>query len=103
MGMLAPMRQLFDAESGTYTYLLWDPKTLEAVLIDSVREKATRDLQLIKDLDLKLKLVLETHVHADHITAAFGIQEKTGAKIALSRHAGAKGADLELKEGDKIR
>ena len=59
-------RQLFDHD--TYTYLVADPQTREAVLVDSVLEQWERDLQLIQELGLTLKYALETHIHADHIT-----------------------------------
>jgi glyoxylase-like metal-dependent hydrolase (beta-lactamase superfamily II) len=63
-------RQLFDAESSTYTYLLADEATREAALIDPVREQILRDLAVLRELSLKLVWVLDTHVHADHVTAA---------------------------------
>ncbi|MFP5520337.1 MAG: MBL fold metallo-hydrolase, partial [Bdellovibrionia bacterium] len=62
--------QLFEHESSTYTYLLADKQSKEAVLIDPVIETVERDLKLIHELGLKLKYVLDTHVHADHVTAA---------------------------------
>ena len=63
-------RQLFDRESCTYTYLLADPQSGEAILIDPVREQLNRDITLIKELGFSLKYSLETHVHADHVTAS---------------------------------
>ena len=63
------IRQLFEKESCTYTYLVWDKLTLEAVLIDAVAETFSRDERIIKELGLKLKYLFETHVHADHITS----------------------------------
>ena len=62
--------QLFESDSSTFTYLIADPDTREALLIDPVRETVERDLQLLKDLNLKLTATLETHVHADHLTGA---------------------------------
>ena len=61
-------RQLFEKESSTYTYLLACPETKEAVLIDPVIETAERDVKIVTELGLKLKYVMNTHVHADHIT-----------------------------------
>ncbi|MFO0048658.1 MAG: MBL fold metallo-hydrolase, partial [Pseudanabaena sp.] len=61
-------RQLFDQETGTYTYLIADPSTKEAVLVDPVLEQVERDLKLLRELGLTLKFCLETHIHADHIT-----------------------------------
>ncbi|MCY4644113.1 MAG: MBL fold metallo-hydrolase, partial [Bacteriovoracales bacterium] len=96
-------RQLFDRESCTYTYLLADGKTLEAVLIDSVFEHADRDLSLIEELGLKVKYVLETHVHADHITGAKKIKDVTGALFALNKISGHKQADILLGDGDILK
>ncbi len=95
-------RQLFDYESWTYTYLLGDPETREAVLIDSVKEQQERDLTLVRELGLKLKYLLETHIHADHITAAAALRAKTGAQIALNSVAGVKAADIQLNDGDEL-
>ena len=64
-------RQLFDQDSSTYTYLLADEQSGEAVLIDPVIEQFERDRTLIEELQLKLLYVLETHVHADHVTGAW--------------------------------
>ena len=95
-------RQLFDTSSSTYTYLLGDMSQREAVLIDPVREQVTLYLSLLEELGLKLRCVLETHVHADHITGAALLREHTGAQIMLSRHAGNQCADVQLQEGDKV-
>ncbi|HXU55985.1 MAG TPA: MBL fold metallo-hydrolase, partial [Casimicrobiaceae bacterium] len=64
-------RQLFDPQSSTYSYLLADRRSREAVLIDPVFEQARRDAALIQELDLKLVATLDTHVHADHVTGAW--------------------------------
>ena len=61
-------RQLFESDSSTYTYLIADPAAGEAILIDPVLETVERDLQVLKDMGLKLTATLETHVHADHLT-----------------------------------
>ncbi len=95
-------RQLFDPQSSTYTYLLADGKTRDAVLIDPVFEQAARDSALVRELDLKLLYTLETHVHADHVTGAALLRKRLGSKIALSATSGAEGADLYLKDCDRI-
>ena len=95
-------RQMFDPRSSTYTYLLADSDTAEAVLIDSVFEQAQRDAALLKELDLKLVFVLDTHCHADHVTGAWILKQWTGARIGVSAHVGAQNADLELHDGDRL-
>ena len=61
-------RQLFDPTSSTYTYLVGDSHTRDAVLIDPVFDQARRDTALLRELDLKLVAAIDTHVHADHVT-----------------------------------
>ena len=95
-------RQLYDAVSSTYTYLLADEKSGEALLIDPVFEQVPRDLALIQELGLTLKLVLDTHAHADHVTAAWVLKQKTGCKIALAGAVGAENVDIALKHGDTL-
>ena len=102
--MIEPLfYQLFERETSTYTYLLADPSTREAVIIDPVRETFDRDLELIEQMQLKLRFVFETHIHADHVTGAAQLRAHTGAKIAVSRAANAQGADLELTDGQEIK
>ena len=95
-------RQLFDSQSSTYTYLLADSATLEAVLIDPVFEHARRDAALIGELGLKLRYTLETHVHADHVTGASLLKQQLGSQIALSKDSGAQGGDRYLVDGDSL-
>lgn len=94
-------RQLFDAESSTYTYLLGDESMREAVLIDSVKEQVERDGSLVRELGLKLLYVLETHIHADHVTGRGVLAGKFGAQSVLSRRSGAL-ADIFVDDGDVI-
>ncbi len=95
-------RQLFEQETSTYTYLLADPKTREAILIDPVRETIERDLDLVRELDLKLVHTLETHVHADHVTASGMLRERVGSRSVVSAKGGAPCADVLIQAGDKI-
>ena len=95
------LRQLFDPESSTYTYLVADPATRKAALIDSVREHVERDLTLLRQLDLTLVAILETHVHADHVTAAGLLRDRTGARSYASA-AGAPCVDQALADGDVV-
>jgi len=96
------LRQLFDSESSTYTYLLADRASGEAILVDPVREWVERDLKLVRELGLRLVHVLETHVHADHVTAAGVLRERTGATTAASA-SGAPCVDRGLRHGDMVR
>jgi glyoxylase-like metal-dependent hydrolase (beta-lactamase superfamily II)/rhodanese-related sulfurtransferase len=95
-------RQLFDPQSSTYTYLLADPESGAAVLIDPVYEEAPRDAALIRELGLYLEFTVETHVHADHVTAAANLKERLGSRIAIAADSGAAGADRYLKDRDRI-
>ncbi|RDK02930.1 rhodanese-like domain-containing protein [Paraburkholderia lacunae] len=94
-------RQLFDQQSSTYTYLLADSATAEAVLIDPVFEQVRRDTALIGELRLRLLYTIDTHVHADHVTGAWMHKQRTGSRIAISAASGAEGADRYLSHGDR--
>ncbi|XP_076135803.1 persulfide dioxygenase ETHE1, mitochondrial isoform X2 [Alosa pseudoharengus] len=99
-GML--FRQLFESVSSTYTYLLADTETKEAVLIDPVLETVDRDIKLIDELGLSLKIAVNTHCHADHITGTGLLKRRLfGVKSAISKHSGAT-ADILLSEGDSV-
>lgn len=97
-------RQLFDQDSSTYTYLLADPRSREAVLIDPVFEQHARDRALIEELNLTLVYTLDTHCHADHVTGAWRLQQALGSQIAISGRYGdlIEGADRRLEQGDRI-
>ncbi len=95
-------RQLFDTQSSTYTYLLADAATREAMLIDPVFEHAQRDAALVAELGLTLGWTLETHVHADHVTGAWLLRRRLGSRIAIARASGAQGADHYLEPGERI-
>ena len=95
-------RQLFDQQSSTYTYLLAERGSREALLIDPVFEQARRDVALLEELGLKLAWTLETHVHADHVTGAWLLKEKLGSRIAVPAASGAQGADRYVQPGDSI-
>ena len=95
-------KQLLDKESCTLTYLIADLKTQEAVLIDPVDTQLELYLQLLKTHDLTLKYSLETHVHADHITASGKLRQQLGAKTAVSALCGAITADIQIQNGDSF-
>ncbi|KAJ8338653.1 hypothetical protein SKAU_G00354390 [Synaphobranchus kaupii] len=95
-------RQLFESISSTYTYLLGDEESKEAVIIDPVLETVVRDVKLIEELGLTLKVAVNTHCHADHITGTGLLKKKVyGSKSAISLLSGAT-ADIMLSEGDRI-
>lgn len=96
-------QQLFEKETSTYTYLLGDSQSGEAVLIDPVIEMVERDLKLIEELGLKLKYILDTHVHADHISGSGEIRNRTGAKIGISSAYGVSCADLSLEDNQILK
>lgn len=95
-------RQLFDYDTWTYTYLLWDLDTKEAVIIDPVREQYLRDLEAVTDLGLKLLYALDTHVHADHVTALGMFRDSMGAKTGFGKPAGVDCADVLLEDGEEL-
>lgn len=95
-------RQLFDSTSSTYTYLLADEQQGKAMLIDPVFSQARRDLALIHELGLTLDLVVDTHAHADHITAAWLLKQKTGSRIASAKAIKAEGVDVPLEDNSRF-
>jgi sulfur dioxygenase len=96
------LRQLFDADTGTFTYLLADGASGEAVLIDSVFEQHRRDLALIQELGLHLVASLDTHAHADHVTGSWLMAQATGCAIGLAAAVGAENVSLPLRDGDRV-
>lgn len=95
-------RQLFDPETWTYTYLIGDPSTKEAVFIDPVNTFVETYLELLNEHGLKLKYSLETHVHADHVTASGILRQRTGAATGVSQLCGAQGASMQLQDGQEL-
>ncbi len=95
-------RQLFDAQSSTYTYLLGDTTSGEALLVDPVFEHARRDLALVRELGLRLVATLDTHVHADHVTGAWLLKQRSGSAIGIARAAKAANADRLLAHGERV-
>src|SRR5947208_5801309 len=95
--------KLFDPESSTFTYVLVDPPTREAVVVDSVDHLVERDLALVKRLGLTVRYVVETHAHADHVTGAGLLRAATGAKAAAPFNCGISPADVQLAHGDTLQ
>lgn len=95
--------QLFDPASSTYTYLVWDAASLDAIIIDPVEEQLQRDLAVIQERGLKLKYIVETHAHADHITSAAQLIELTGAQAATPAGCGIKPSAIQLEDGQVLQ
>lgn len=95
-------RQLFDHDTWTYTYLIADPTSGEAALIDPVAGQVERDLGLLVELGLTLKYSMETHVHADHITGSGELRARTNAQTVVSSQAGVDCADIGLQHGGTL-
>ena len=96
------LRQLFDYETWTYTYLLADEESGDALLIDPVIDQVERDIKLLRELGLRLVYTLDTHAHADHITGSGLLRKRTGSKAVIGAQAGAEGADLLVEDGSRL-
>lgn len=96
-------RQLFENNSSTYTYLVACADTGQSVLIDPVLESVDRDLEVLRELGLKLTFTLETHIHADHLTGARRLQSVTGCKIAGPAIDNLPCRDVGVREGEVFR
>ncbi|HCX81239.1 MAG: MBL fold metallo-hydrolase [Curvibacter sp. RIFCSPHIGHO2_12_FULL_63_18] len=94
--------QLFDPASSTYTYILFDQASRDALIVDPVDEQLERDLATLRQYGLKLQWAVETHAHADHITSAALLAEHTGAKTAAPAGCGIGTAAVQLNDGDTL-
>ena len=97
------LRQLFDAETGTFTYLVADVPSGEGVLIDTVYEQHPRDLSLVRELGIDLVACLDTHAHADHVTGSWRMHQATSCAIGLAAAARALNVTLPLAHGERVR
>lgn len=95
-------QQLFEPESSTFTYLLWDTDTKDAILVDPVDLTVDRDLEVVQKLGLKLKYGVNTHAHADHITGTWLLKQKVPDLQSVIAKASKAAADVHLQPGDKI-
>ena len=95
-------RQLFDQTSSTYTYLLAERKGGEALLIDPVLENADQYIQLLNELDVKLVLAVDSHIHADHVTALGSLRNRTDCATAMGEKTGAECVSVRFSEGEKL-
>lgn len=96
------IRQFFEPESSTYTYMLVDKVSQQVMVVDPVLETFLRDSQWIEEMGLTVKYLAETHIHADHITSAARFKEKCGGEIIIGRDSGLQTADLLLEDGQEF-
>lgn len=95
-------RQLFDKESSTYTYILADETTKEAIVIDAVIEQHERDVKFLQELGFKVIYAFDTHIHADHVTGMGKLKQALGCKIGQPDTDGLTNADFVIHDGDSI-
>jgi sulfur dioxygenase len=95
-------RQLFDAVSSTYTYVLASGHGREAVIIDPVKEHLNQYLQLIAELDLKLVIAIDTHTHADHITALGSLRDASGCTTIMGMRTKAECVSYRVTDGEVL-
>ncbi|MGI9279183.1 MAG: MBL fold metallo-hydrolase [Endozoicomonas sp.] len=95
-------RQLLEVETCTYSYLLGDEVSKEAILIDSVKKMTDQYIQLLNELDLTLKIVVDTHLHADHITGTGLLSKETGCTIYQGIPARSSGVSKTFQDNDLI-
>lgn len=95
-------RQLFEPETSTYTYLLGDEASREAIIIDPVLENVERDILLLTELGLTLTHSIDTHVHADHVTGSGELRRCLGVKTVISSDSGVQCADINATHGQII-
>ena len=95
-------RQLFDRTSSTYSYLIAERRGGEALLIDPVLENTDQYVQLLNELDVKLALAVDTHIHADHVTALGSLQQKTDCVTAMGDKTAAECVSVKFSEGEKL-
>ncbi len=96
-------RQLFERETYTYTYLVADRVGGKAILIDPVKEEVPKYLQLLEELDLELLYAIDTHVHADHVTALGDLREKTGCATVMGKQSAADCVTMRVEDGDVLK
>ena len=95
-------KQIFDIESSTYTYLIASAKGREAVIIDPVIENVDNYIKILGELDLKLVKVIDTHIHADHVTGATKLKKATNCTTLMGEHTPADTVEIKVKDGEII-
>ena len=96
-------RQVFDNKSSTYTYLIASAKGREAVIIDPVIENVESYIELLNELDLKLVKVIDTHIHADHVTGASKLKLATNCSTLMGEHTPADAVEIKVKDDEIIK
>jgi len=96
-------RQVFDNKSSTYTYLIASAKGREAVIIDPVIENVVSYISILNELELKLVKVIDTHIHADHVTGASKLKQSTNCSTIMGEHTPADAVDIKLKDDEIIK
>ena len=96
-------KQIFDTKSSTYTYIIASAKGREAVIIDPVLENVGEYIQLLKELDLKLVKVIDTHIHADHVTGASKLKQATNCATLMGEHTPADAVEIKVKDNELIK
>jgi glyoxylase-like metal-dependent hydrolase (beta-lactamase superfamily II) len=95
-------KQVFDTKSSTYTYLIASAKGREAVIIDPVIENVDEYIKYLKELDLKLVKVIDTHIHADHVTGASKLKQVTNCTTLMGEHTPAETVEIKVKDNEII-
>ena len=96
-------KQVFDKKSSTFTYLIASSEGREALIIDPVIENVDNYIQLLNELDLKLVKVIDTHIHADHVTGASKLKDKTKCITIMGDHTPANSVEIKVKDGELIK
>jgi len=96
-------KQVFDKKSSTFTYLIASSEGREALIIDPVIENVDNYIQLLNELDLKLVKVIDTHIHADHVTGASKLKDKTKCITIMGDHTPADSVEIKVKDGELIK
>ena len=96
-------KQVFDTKTSTYTYLIASAKGREAVIIDPVIENVNEYIQLLKELDLKLVKVIDTHIHADHVTGASKLKQATNCVTIMGEHTPSEAVEIKVKDNELIK
>ena len=96
-------KQVFDTKTSTYTYVIASAKGREAVIIDPVIENVNEYIKLLKELDLKLVKVIDTHIHADHVTGASKLKQATNCVTIMGEHTPSEAVEIKVKDNELIK